>query len=161
MAAETGLYVNIMKDSLLRKEKYLEELLSLTLQQGELARNEKFDDDAFMGLVDRKEILINNVNEIDKGFSSVYDRVRSEVLEDKELYKNELADMQDSIRRCVDLGMQIEAAEKRNQNELEMVFTTKHRGIRQMKQSKSIANKYYKSMSNGMVNDSILYDRKK
>jgi hypothetical protein len=30
-----------------------------------------------------------------------------------------------------------------------------------MKQSKSIANKYYKSMSNGMVNDSILYDRKK
>jgi hypothetical protein len=69
--------------------------------------------------------------------------------------------MQDSIRRCVDLGMRIEAEEKRNQSELEQIFTAKHRGIRQMKQSKSIANKYYKSMSNGLVNDSILYDRKK
>jgi hypothetical protein len=161
MATETGLYVNIMLESLLRKEKYLKELLSLTLQQEELTKAEKFDDDKFQSLVEKKEILINNVNEIDKGFSSVYDRIRSEVLADKDLYRNELAGMQDAIRHCVDLGMQIEAAEQRNKNELEMIFATKHRGIRQMKQSKSIANKYYKSMSNGMVNDSILYDRKK
>jgi hypothetical protein len=69
--------------------------------------------------------------------------------------------MQDSIRRCVDLGMRIEAEENRNKSEMEQVFAARYRGIRQMKQSKSIANKYYKSMSNGMINDSILYDRKK
>lgn len=159
--AETGLYVNIMQESLLRKEKYLNELLSLTLQQGGLAKAEKFDEDAFSKIVDKKEILINNINEIDKGFTSVYDRVRGEILGNRDLYKAELADMQDSIRRCVDLGMRIEAEENRNKSEMEQVFATRYRGIRQMKQSKSIANKYYKSMSNGMINDSILYDRKK
>jgi hypothetical protein len=161
MVAETGLYVNIMQESLLRKEKYLRELLSLTLRQGELTKAEKFDEDAFSEIVDKKEVLINNINEIDKGFTSVYDRVRAEILKNRDLYSAELLDMQDSIRRCVDLGMRIEAEEKRNQSELEQIFTAKHRGIRQMKQSKSIANKYYKSMSNGLVNDSILYDRKK
>jgi hypothetical protein len=159
--AETVLYVNIMHESLLRKEKYLKEILSLTLKQGELAKAEKFDEDAFGKLVDEKEILINNVNEIDKGFTSVYDRVRSEILKNKDAYRDSLLEIQDDIRRCVDLGMQIEATESRNQSEMEQVFATRYRGIRQMKQSKSIANKYYKSMSNGMINDSILYDRKK
>jgi hypothetical protein len=150
-----------MQESLLRKEKYLKELLSLTLRQGELAKAEKFDEDTFTRLVEEKEVLINNINEIDKGFTSVYDRIRSDILENKDLYKTELADIQASIRRCVDLGMQLEAAENRNKSEIERVFSTKYKGIRQMKQSRSIVNKYYKSMSNGMVNDSILYDRKK
>ena len=37
----------------------------------------------------------------------------------------------------------------------------KFQGVRQVKQSKTVANKYYKSMANGMVNDSLLYDQKK
>ena len=44
---------------------------------------------------------------------------------------------------------------------IEEVFFVKFQGVRQMKQSKTVANKYYKSMANGMVNDSLLYDRKK
>ena len=57
--------------------------------------------------------------------------------------------------------MQIEAVEERNQAVMEQVFSAKFQGVRQMKQSKTVANKYYKSMANGMVNDSLLYDRKK
>ena len=65
------------------------------------------------------------------------------------------------IRGCVDLGMQIETVEERNRAAMEHVFSVKYQGVRQMKQSKTVANKYYKSMANGMVNDSLLYDRKK
>ena len=57
--------------------------------------------------------------------------------------------------------MQIEAVEERNRAVMEQVFSAKFQGVRQMKQSKTVANKYYKSMANGMVNDSLLYDRKK
>lgn len=76
-------------------------------------------------------------------------------------YREELQAIQNLIRQCVDLGMQIEAVEERNRASMEQVFATKFQGVRQVKQSKTVANKYYKSMANGMVNDSLLYDQKK
>ena len=158
---QTGTYVNIMKESLVRKKNYLQEILELTNKQGELAAAQELDEEAFGALVDRKEVLITNINEIDKGFTAVYDRVRKEILEDKDLYKDDLRNIQDSIRSCVDLGMAIETAEHRNKSALESAFARSYRGVKQLKQSKQVVNKYYKSMSNGMVNDSILYDRKK
>lgn len=158
---QTGTYVNIMKESLVRKKNYLQEILDLTNKQGELAVASELDEETFSAIVDRKDVLISNVNEIDKGFTAVYDRVRKEIIQDKDLYKEELKAIQESIRQCVDLGMAIESSELRNKATLETAFAKSFRGVKQLKQSKQVANKYYKSMSNGMVNDSILYDRKK
>lgn len=158
---QTGTYVNIMKESLVRKKNYLQEILELTNKQGELAVAQELDQEAFQSIVDRKDVLISNVNEIDKGFTAVYDRVRKEIIQDKELYKDELKAIQGHIKDCVDLGMSIESAELRNKAALETAFAKSFRGVKQLKQSKQVVNKYYKSMSNGMVNDSILYDRKK
>ena len=159
--ADTTLYVDILRDSLVRKKGYLSEILELTVSQGKLAKADDFDETAFGELMDRKEVLIGNINEIDKGFTSVYDRVRTELLENKESYRDVLAEIQRLIRECVDIGMKIEAEEERNRHSLEQAFSTKFKGIRQLKQSKNVANKYYKSMANGMVNDSMLYDTKK
>lgn len=158
---QTGTYVTIMKESLVRKRNYLQEILELTNKQGELAVAQELDEEAFGAIVDRKDILISNINEIDKGFTSVYERVRTEILENKDLYKDDLKAIQDLIRQCVDLGMNIESSEHRNKSVLETAFAKSFRGVKQLKQSKQVANKYYKSMSNGMINDSILYDRKK
>ena len=158
---QIGTYVNIMKESLVRKKNYLQVILELTNKQGELAVASELDEEAFSSIVDRKDVLISNVNEIDKGFTAVYDRVRKEIIQDKDLYKEDLKAIQDSIRQCVDLGMAIESAELRNKSALETAFAKSFRGVKQLKQSKQVANKYYKSKSNGMVNDSILYERKK
>lgn len=158
---QTMTYVNIMQESLERKERYLKEILELTKEQERIAKEKKFDEEAFNEIIDRKDVLINNVNEIDKGFTAVYDRVRSEVMENKHLYAEQLVSMQELIRKCVDLGMEIEAQENRNRATLKQVFSVGFKGIKQVKQSKKAANKYYKAMSNGNVNDSVLYDRKK
>ncbi len=158
---QLGTYISIMKESLIRKKGYLSEIFSLTKEQELIVKAKKFDEDAFGVCIDKKEVLIDNINEIDKGFTSVYDRVRAEVLDSKERYKSELLEMQTLIKECVDIGMEIEVLEERNRAALEQAFAVGFKGIRQVKQSKSIANKYYKSMSNGNINDSILYDRKK
>lgn len=158
---ETGMYVGILRDSLQRKKKYLDEIYELTVKQEALASADKFDDTAFEEVVDRKEILINNINEIDKGFTSVYDRVRGNLLEEKESYKNELKEIQDLINSCMGKGSEIEVLEERNRARLDVVFASERKNIRQVKNSRLVANKYYRSMSNGMVNDSMLYDRKK
>ena len=158
---QTGTYVNIMRESLERKQRYLTEIWKLTNEQSVIATAEKFDEEQFSELVEKKDVLIDNLNEIDKGFSSVYDRVRIEIQRDPVVYRDELLAIQNLIRTCVYLGMQIEAVEERNRAVMEQVFSAKFQGVRQMKQSKTVANKYYKSMANGMVNDSLLYDRKK
>lgn len=158
---QTGTYVDIMRKSLERKKKYLSEILTFTNEQSLIASAESFDDVRFSEIVEKKDILINNINEIDKGFSAVYDRVRAEIQRDPTVYREALSAIQHLIRDCVELGMQIEAVEERNRAAMEQVFSVKFQGVRQVKQSKNVANKYYKSMANGMVNDSLLYDKKK
>ena len=158
---QTTLYVSILHQSLERKKEYLNKLLQLTKKQAEIAGEKDFNEDAFEDVINEKDILINNINEIDKGFTSVYDRVRTDVLDNQDVYKKELLAIQELIRECVDLGMEIEATEKRNKALFEQVFARGFKGIKQVKQSKQVANRYYQSMSNGAVNDSILYDRKK
>ena len=158
---QTTLYVSILHQSLERKKEQLNKLLQLTKKQAEIAGEKDFNEDAFEDVINEKDILINNINEIDKGFTSVYDRVRTEVLDNQDVYKKELLAIQELIRECVDLGMEIEATEKRNKALFEQVFARGFKGIKQVKQSKQVANRYYQSMSNGAVNDSILYDRKK
>jgi hypothetical protein len=150
-----------MQESLERKRSYLKEVLDLTNEQARLAKEKKFDEEAFGAAIDRKEILINNINEIDKGFTSVYDRVRSEVMENKDRYSASLKEMQTLITECVNLGMEIEALEERNRATLEQAFAVSFKNIRQVKQSKKVANKYYKAMATGGAGDTVFYDKKK
>ena len=158
---ETGMYVGVLKDSLKRKKSYLDEIAELTIKQGELAAQDRFNEESFGETVEKKETLINNINEIDKGFTSVYDRIRDNLLREKDTYKEELMEIQALINACMDKGNEIEVLEERNRHKLETIFAGERKNLRQVKNSRSIANKYYKAMSNGMVNDAMLYDRKK
>ena len=134
---QTGTYVNIMRESLERKRKYLTEILKLTNEQSVIAAAEKFDEERFSEIVEKKDVLIDNINEIDKGFSSVYDRVRIEIQQNPSAYRDKLLAIQELIRACVDLGVQIEAVEERNRATMEQVFSAKFQGVRQVKQSKN------------------------
>lgn len=158
---ESMRYVNILRESLERKKQYLDTILEYTVEQGELAHAESFDENAFSRLVEGKEVLINNINEIDKGFTSVYDRVRSQVLDNPAEYADELKKIQQLIQQCIDLGMKIEACEQRNRGALEQALSSGLRNIRKVKQSKKIVNQYYRSMANGAVDDMVFYDKKK
>ena len=120
---QTGTYVNIMRESLERKRKYLTEILKLTNEQSVIAAAEKFDEERFSEIVEKKDVLIDNINEIDKGFSSVYDRVRIEIQQNPSAYRDKLLAIQELIRACVDLGVQIEAVEERNRATMEQVFS--------------------------------------
>jgi len=158
---QTGTYIRILRESLERKKDYLDKILDLTKKQEKLAKAVRLDEDAFEKIIEEKDIYIDNVNEIDKGFESVYKRVRTEIQENKSVFTSELKAIQELIRVCVDKGLEIEALEERNRSSLESAIARSFKGMNQVKQSKSVANKYYKSMANGMVNDSMLYDRKK
>ena len=158
---QLDMYVDIMLDSLKRKKSYLEKILAYTEKQDVIAVSEEFDENEFENTVNNKEILINNINEIDKGFASVYDRIRVRLMEKKEDYSSDLKAMQGLIKECMDIGIKIEVLEERNRLKLENHLTNRQKNYRQVKQSKNIANKYYKNMIGSAMVDSKLYDRKK
>ena len=55
---QTGTYVNIMRESLERKQRYLAEILKLTNEQSVIATAEKFDEEQFSELVEKKDVMI-------------------------------------------------------------------------------------------------------
>ena len=55
---QTGTYVNIMRESLERKQRYLTEIWKLTNEQSVIATAEKFDEEQFSELVEKKDVLI-------------------------------------------------------------------------------------------------------
>lgn len=158
---QTSTYISIMKESLIRKRDYLEEILELTTKQGELVKKIEFDENEMDKIIDRKDILINNINEIDRGFMSVYDRIKSDLEDNSSEYKSELVTIQGYISECVDLGVEIQTSEERNRASMEAAFASGFTGVKQAKTSLKVASKYYKSMSGSVVNDSFMYDKKK
>ena len=52
---QTGTYVNIMRESLERKQRYLTEIWKLTNEQSVIATAEKFDEEQFSELVEKKD----------------------------------------------------------------------------------------------------------
>lgn len=158
---QTLTYISIMQESLGRKREYLKEILELTLSQGELAKKPELDGDKMDRIIDRKDILINNINEIDRGFASVYDRIKPDIEANSSEYKSDILTIQERIKECVDLGVEIQTAEERNRAAMEVAFSTGFKGVKQARTSKNVASRYYQSMSGGVVNDSFMYDTKK
>ena len=65
-------YLELMKDSLVKKDKLLSEIITLTKEQGVLLGETEFDDEVFDKLIAKKSILISEINKLDDGFDLTY-----------------------------------------------------------------------------------------
>lgn len=153
-------YVGILIDTLQKQVDVLEQLRTITAEQADLAQNEEFDEGMLEDSVDRKEVLIARLNQLDEGFSSVYDRVRGEVKGNTELYKEELTQMQELIRKCTDISNEIKVMEQRNRERFAQRFANKQKEYGTARTAASVASNYHKMMNNTKIMDAIFYDKK-
>ena len=82
-------YITILSDSLEKKLDVLKKLLSVTKEQNMILSEkdiDKFDVYSFDTAVDKKEKLIGQMQELDKGFDTVYSKVGRFLSENKEEY---------------------------------------------------------------------------
>lgn len=154
-------YVQILVNTLQRQAEALQEVLKLTREQGQIADAPDFDERMLEDTLNRKEILIARLNELDEGFVSVYDRVRREVRENPEKYQNPLRDIQRLIKECTDLSVEIKVLEERNRNKLAQCFTEKHKEYGSQQTAASVASRYHQTMHNTRVVDSYFFNKKK
>ncbi|MCM1495255.1 MAG: hypothetical protein NC089_05585 [Bacteroides sp.] len=154
-------YLKVLEESLEKKLTVLQALLEASERQGILADEEAFDLDAFEGTMDQKEQLLTRLEELDEGFDSVFQKIESEVKEHPELYREDVLALQQLIRQCTDISVEIQAAEARNKAKLSVKFADQQKELRQVKTSNKVATTYYKSMTNTQTADSRYMDQKK
>lgn len=154
-------YLSVLEDSLKKKLQILDELTDYTMQQQELLKVEELDYEAFDRLVDQKDPLIQKIMELDQGFETVYDRIKEQLLGNKEQYAAQIKALQSLIGELTDKSVKLQIMEQRNKSAVEQQFRKSREKIRQGRQNKQAALNYYKNMNNAnYVPPQFLDDKK-
>lgn len=154
-------YLSVLEDSLKKKLQILDELTDYTMQQQELLKVEELDYEAFDRLVDQKDPLIQKIMELDQGFETVYDRIKEQLLGNKEQYAAQIRALQSLIGELTDKSVKLQTMEQRNKSAVEQQFRKSREKIRQGRQNKQAALNYYKNMNNvNYVPPQFLDDKK-
>ena len=154
-------YLSVLEDSLKKKLQILDELTDYTMQQQELLKVEELDYEAFDRLVDQKDPLIQRIMELDQGFETVYDRIKEQLLGNKEQYAAQIKALQSLIGELTDKSVKLQTMEQRNKSAVEQQFRKAREKIRQGRQNKQAALNYYKNMNNAnYVPPQFLDDKK-
>ena len=158
--AEIKRYIEILTESLRKKKKILEDILEENEKQAGAIRGEE-STEAFEATVTAKSKLLWDMEALDNGFETVYERVKEGLEDQKEKYKAEISEMQALISEITDLSVRIQASEQRNKKLAEGYFSGARRQIRESKKSVRAASDYYKSMSGSTDTGPRMVDQKK
>lgn len=154
-------YLSVLEESLRKKLQILDELTSYTMAQQDLLKAEELDYDAFDQLVEKKDPLVQMIMELDQGFETVYDRIKEQLLEHKELYAVQIRTLQNLISELTDKSVKLQAMEQRNKTAVEQQFRKSREKIRQGRQNKQAALNYYKNMNHSDFVPPQFLDNKK
>lgn len=157
---ESHNYVQVLIETLQKQVTVLQDILKLTQEQSTIAGKSDFNEVMLEESLNKKEVLIAKLNELDDGFTAVYGRVRSEVMNKQELYRDELKMMQSLIKQCTDLGIEIKVLEERNREKLTQCFANQQKKYGSKRTAASVASRYHQTMNNRKAMDSYFFNQK-
>lgn len=158
---QNSVYVRMMLDVLKRKERILEELLGKTKEQEVLLKQEELDQERFRETLEEKGNRIDELNEIDEGFDTLFRKVEKEIVKHREFYRDSMMEMQNRIAIVSDLGLRIQALESQNRERLEIYLSSQRRRIRKFHVNNKTASNYYQNMANAHKPDQSYYFNEK
>lgn len=158
-------YVQIMLDSLCRKEEILDKIIAKNEAQSRCIAGKEYEDidwDAFNLLVTEKDILIGRINTMDEGFQNLYDKVNEQLIDNKDRYADQIRQMQEIIKRLTDKSVKIQTGEERNRQAIESTLMGRKKVIRTTRNSLKAADSYHQTMTGnyGMDNSIKVNNRK-
>lgn len=154
-------YIQLLIDSLGKKQEVLTELMQITKRQQIIIDSEGFEEDEFLKTISLKEEQIKGLEELDKGFEMVYDRIREELKDNRREYTSQITALKERVTIVTDLSVKLQALEKRNRSRLEALLANKRKNIKNARLSNETVTNYYKNMSSKPEAQSYFYDKKK
>lgn len=153
--------INILKDTLAKKINILDRLIEETSNQEQYISLKRDNLEEFEEIVERKDLLLNELSKLDDGFERVYERVSEIIKENKTLYQKNIMELKDAIRIVLEKSTLLERKEKNNQEKLKEYFIHKKKEIKSFNVSNQAVSNYYKNSSDGYRGESIFLDKKK
>lgn len=154
-------YIDILAESLVKKNHILDEIRKLNQEQKQILSDENLTPEMFEKTLDKKAALIDELNQMDEGFQQLYEKVRPEIQEYMEHYADKIRMMQEEIQKITDKTVAIQTEELRNKQLVENKFSSIKKQIREVKSSQKAVNTYYRNMMNRNVMEAQFLDRKK
>jgi len=154
-------YITILIQSLEKKIRVLDKIIESNKDQKEILSQEEMDTDRFEANLDEKGRLIDELNLLDDGFQEIYNRVKDELGDNRELYKEEIKRMQKLISDITEKSVTIRAEEERNRVAAVRQFDNMRDNIQTAKRSRQAANVYYSNMSRVNTVDAQFMDKRK
>ena len=155
-------YIEILIYSLQTKVQVLDDIIGLTKQQEVLlTQSSSMDIDKFNRITEEKGPLIDQVNELNDGFETLYNRIKEEFVSHKMEYAAEISKLQELIKTVTEKSVEIQVTEKRNFVKLQVYLEAKKSEIKEFKKSSKTVSSYYKNMTNQHQGQSYFLDKKK
>ena len=151
----------ILLQSLEKKNELLDLMIRQNAVEEEILKREELDMDAFDAAIDKQNAYVEQLDKLDQGFESVYDRVREELMENRERYRDEITRMKEQIQQITDKIVTINAGNMRNKMLAENQFKKKRQEIGNGASKSRVAKNYYNSMNNLNYVSPQFYDNKK
>ena len=154
-------YIEIMQQSLKKKLDILDKIISLDERQKEQLENPMATAEEFDKTVEEKAKLIEQLNQLDRGFENLYARVKEELAIRKEDYTASIRNMQDCIRKITDKSVEIQAQEARNKELMTKKFAMMRQKAKSVRTNSKAVNQYYRNMMQLNYVDPQFMDNKK
>ncbi|MFV0341939.1 MAG: hypothetical protein ACK5JH_03485 [Anaerocolumna sp.] len=154
-------YVNILVDTLIKKESVIDDLIDLTTNQEEILKEEVFDIEAFDQTLFQKANKIEQLNQLDTGFEKVFQHVKDEIKNNVSDNKNQIVKLQGLITTIIEKSAKLQLMEKKNKNQFSACLMVQKKEVGQRKISNNVAANYYKNMSSKYQGESFFLDKKK
>lgn len=162
MAENTTTYINILIDTLRKKEEILKNLLAKTGAQADILEADEFDTEAFDSIIEEKDGLLEELKSLDDGFLDLYSRVGAELKNNTEAYADQVKTAQELVRRQTEISAELTSAEERNKAKLSIRLSQGRQKIKEFKVGAKTAAAYYKNMSGKHQDgDSYFFNREK
>lgn len=156
-----GNYLNILEESLKKKIDVLDKIKEVNQVQAQLLKREALDTERFDQCVDEKDLYIEELNKLDEGFDSLYEKIKQELLKNKDKYADQIKRLQHLITEITDRSVSIQAEESRNKAQVEQYFAAQRKDLGKVRKSSQAAYGYYKNMSGPAAADARFMDTKK
>ena len=139
-------YIDIMLQSLEKKEVILDNIIELNKEQRNALENPNLTPDEFDEIVEAKGQLIEQLNLLDSGFEKLFDRTKEELNGHKDEHAEKIRLMQGHIKSITDKSAEIQAQESRNKDLMTKKFMMIKEQARAFRTSGRVANQYKQNM---------------
>ncbi len=155
-------YIKMLEESLVKKVELLKQLQGLNQEQREILENYETTPEELNENMDKKSQVIDRLDKMDEGFQSIYDKIKDDLMTNKEAHADIIKRMQNLITQITDLSAEVQAKELQNKDIATTRFAHTRAQIRETKHGQKAVASYYASMMNNTgYEGSQFWDKKK